>query len=95
MASIFSLMPLAALADHTFRITNRGEHAIYSVYISAPNYSWGSDLLPSREVIYPNQYQDFNISQGCLEDILIVYNDNQTTTNRNFDTCQYGLITHY
>ena len=95
-ATLLTLSPLVALADHNFRVTNRGDHSIVSVYISSPTIdSWQNDLLPADEVIYPNQYENFYIRQGCVEDIKIVYNDGKSSIDRNWDTCAYGLDTHY
>ena len=85
-----------ALADHRFKVTNRGEHTIAQVHISGLSQStYGPDLLGDHEYIEPGQSWSVTLTQGCVQDILIVYDDGHRAKDDGFDTCQYDLATHY
>jgi hypothetical protein len=87
--------PTAALADHSFRINNRGGHTISAVFISGVDReNWGQNLLGDY-YIGPEHYQTFTIREGCAEDVMLVYTDGHRSTRRNLDTCRYNLDSNY
>lgn len=87
--------PTPALADHSFRINNYGEHTIRAVYISGVDReSWGGNLLGDY-YINPGHYQSFTIREGCDEDVMLVYTNGHKSTRRNLDTCRYNLDSNY
>lgn len=87
--------PTPAMADHSFRINNYGDHTISAVYISGVDReSWGRNLLGDY-YISPQHYQTFTIREGCVEDVLLVYTNGHRSTRRNLDTCRYNLDSNY
>lgn len=94
VATIF-IRPSPALAEHSFKINNYGDHTISAVYISGVDRdSWGRNLLGDY-YIAPGHYQTFTIREGCAEDIRLVYTNDHRSTRRNLDTCRYNLDSNY
>jgi len=96
---VVGIVPFApsqpAAAAHSFIVRNHGEHTISEVHISGLAQStYGPDLL-GDDYIEPGQYQRFTLVQGCVQDILIVWDSGHREKNNRWDTCQYDLVTHY
>ncbi len=89
----------ASAAPHDLKITNDTQSTIEFVFISPPSTDrWGDDWLGSDEVISPGDSRHFSITEGCMEDIKVVFypvSANKVRTWRNFDTCQYDLDVQY
>ena len=84
----------ARTMDHSFIVKNFGEHVIVSVYISAVDRdSWETDLLPGA--IEPGYQHTFTLNEGCEQDVKIVYANGHTSVDRDVDTCENDLATHY
>lgn len=80
--------------DHDFAVKNLGEHVIVSVYISAVDrHSWERDLLPGA--IEPGYQHTFNLTEGCEQDVKIVYANGHESVDSDVDTCENDLATHY
>jgi|SRR5581483_4095912 len=90
------LTPSIALADHSLKVTNDGAEPAEYLYVSAPEYTqWGDDLFGDDFVLEPQHWATFTITEGCLEDIKVVWEDDHSSVWKNFDTCQYDLVLHY
>jgi hypothetical protein len=88
--------PTIALADHDFKVTNKGGHQVDHIYLSNPNEdSWGPDQLDSDQVLSPGDHQTWSIDDGCLQDVKIVYHNGHKDVEKNFDTCKYDLELNY
>lgn len=84
----------AKTMNHSFTVKNYGEHTIVNVYISAiDRESWETDLLPGA--IEPGYQHTFNLTEGCEQDVKIVYANGHWTVDRDVDTCENDLATHY
>jgi hypothetical protein len=80
--------------NHPFIVKNFGEHTIVNVFISAVDReSWETDLLPGA--IEPGYQHTFNLTEGCEQDVKIVYANGHWTVDRDVDTCENDLATHY
>jgi hypothetical protein len=80
--------------NHNFTVKNFGEHTIVNVYISAIDRdSWETDLLPGA--IEPGYQHTFNLTEGCEQDVKIVYANGHWSVDRDVDTCENDLATHY
>jgi hypothetical protein len=80
--------------NHSFIVKNFGEHTIVNVYISAVDReSWETDLLPGA--IEPGYQHTFNLTEGCEQDVKIVYANGHWSVDRDVDTCENDLATHY
>jgi len=92
----FLASPTAVLADHDFKVTNKGYHQIDHVYLSnVDEDTWGPDQLDSDEVIASGEHQTWSISDGCMQDVKIVYHNGHKDIERNFNTCKYDLELSY
>ena len=95
MVSVLATSGAWGFDNHNLRIHNAGDHTIQEVHISGVEYrDWGPDLLGSHDVIDPGESYDFNIVQGCDEDIKLVYRDGDKVYSA-FDTCKYDLDASY
>lgn len=84
----------AKTMEHRFTVKNLGEHTIVNVYISAVDRdSWESDLLPGA--IEPGYEHTFSLTEGCEQDVKIVYANGHWSVDRDVDTCENDLATHY
>ena len=84
-----------AAAAHRFYVKNRGEHTISEVHISGLSQTtYGPDLL-GNQYIEPGQDKAFNLVQGCVQDILIVWDDGEREKDNRWNTCTYNVITNY
>lgn len=80
--------------NHSFTVKNNGEHVILSVYISAVDRdNWEDDLLP--RAIEPGYQHTFNLTEGCEQDVKIVFANGHYTIDNDVDTCENDLVTHY
>jgi hypothetical protein len=85
---------VAALASHPFVIDNRGRHKVISVKISGVDHRrWGPNLLSTT--VPRNYHTSFTISEGCMEDVLVTYENGRQLTKSNFNTCRYNLQLDY
>lgn len=84
----------ARTLDHSFVVKNLGEHVIVSVYISAVDRSrWEDDLLPGA--IEPGYQHTFTLTEGCEQDVKVVYANGHYDVESDVDTCQNDLAMHY
>ena len=97
VGTIVAVTPTAALADHNFKVSNKGEHQIDHVYLSDIDQdTWGPDQLDNDEVIAPGDHQSWTLSRDeCLQDVKIVYHDGHKDVEHKFNTCKYDLELDY
>jgi hypothetical protein len=80
--------------NHSFLVKNLGEHVIEGVYISAIDRdTWEWNLLSGY--LEPGYQQQFNLTEGCEQDVKIVYANGHVTVDRDVDTCENDIATHY
>lgn len=77
-----------------FKVENDGDHTIVGIWVTPDSDDyWGPELL-GNDVLDPGYYAEEYVS-GCYADIRVLYDDNQVSTDWDFDTCTYNLISYY
>jgi hypothetical protein len=94
---LFLTVPLTALAENDFTVTNRSSQDIVLIFIAPPSeQNWGENWLAAAKygVIVPGDHAMFRIDGGCEKDVKVTYRDSHSREYYNFDTCKYNLEPH-
>ena len=86
--------PASAAGPHRFNVINQGAIAISSVFIKdVSNKDWGPNLLGAGERIGKYQWKTWTLN-NCKQDVRVVYTDDRTTEEHDYDTCTGDFVSY-